>query len=195
MSEGKRGRAPADAPPPVPYAHPLAVAALEEDGAAFALAPSEEERAALAGFLGVNGLPALGFAGRVEPAGEGWAVRGTLTARVAQTCVVSLDPMESAVEAEVERVFLPGITLPESTEIELDADADRAPEPLGAEIDLGAILAEALALGIDPYPRKEGEAHGAQIYAPPGLAPLTDEAAHPFASLAALKDKLSGGGR
>src|SRR5262249_59663916 len=57
----------------------------------------------------------------------------------------------------------------------------------GGAIDLGAIAIEFLILGLDPYPRKpdavfQGSAVG-------------DDAAHPFAALAALKKGRGGGER
>ncbi|MND03201.1 hypothetical protein D3C83_229160 [compost metagenome] len=54
----------------------------------------------------------------------------------------------------------------------------------GGTVDLGALAAEFLVLGIDPYPRKPG----ASFEAP---ATADDPAAHPFATLAALKKKGS----
>ena len=54
------------------------------------------------------------------------------------------------------------------------------PEALaGGTVDLGAIAAEFLILGIDPYPRKAG----AVFSSPPGA----EASAHPFDALAALK--------
>src|SRR5689334_19327727 len=46
-------------------------------------------------------------------------------------------------------------------------------------VDLGAVAAEFLLLGIDPYPRKEGAAFDAP--------PVADPSGHPFAALATLK--------
>ena len=54
------------------------------------------------------------------------------------------------------------------------------PEPIvNGRIDLGAVTAEFLALGLDPYPRKPGVA-----YEP---APERDPADSPFAALAKMK--------
>ncbi len=54
---------------------------------------------------------------------------------------------------------------------------------MNGRIDFGALTAEFLALGLDPYPRKPGVAFE-PVSA--GEEPL------PFADLAALKDKLGG---
>jgi len=99
--------------------------------------------------------------------------------QVGQTCVVTLDPIESAVHEDINLLFLPGAPEPHA-EGETDEDA---PEPLvDGRIDLGAIAIEFLMLGIDPYPRKPGVA-----FEPPKS---DSDGAHPFAALAALrKDK------
>jgi hypothetical protein len=60
------------------------------------------------------------------------------------------------------------------------------PEVLvGGGIDLGAIATEFLILGLDPYPRKPDAAlfQG---------SPVGEDAAHPFAPLAALKKGQGG---
>ncbi|MEM6679015.1 MAG: DUF177 domain-containing protein, partial [Pseudomonadota bacterium] len=179
---------------PLPLAFPVEVAALAEtDGMGFDLQPEAEERAAVAAYLGLNGLPGLGFRGTLAPSGGGWALTGRLTARMLQSCVVTLEPVETAVDVAVERIWLPDVVLPEGAEIELGADDDTAPEPLGDDIDLAGPMVDALALEIDPFPRAPGAEHGTRVYAPPGAEPLTEEAARPFAGLADLKARLERG--
>ncbi|MEL6765968.1 MAG: DUF177 domain-containing protein [Pseudomonadota bacterium] len=180
---------------PFPLAHPVDVAALSESGGlSFEIAPEAPERALVAQYLGLEALPALAFRGEVVQRGAGWGLEGRLTARMRQSCVVTLDPVETDVEVPVERMWLPDVAPPTGAEIELRAEDDRAPEMLGNAIDLAIPMLEALALEIDPFPRADGAEHGTQVYAPPGSAPLTDEAAKPFAGLAALKARLGGAG-
>ncbi|MEM8843046.1 MAG: DUF177 domain-containing protein, partial [Pseudomonadota bacterium] len=69
-------------------------------------------------------------------------------------------------------------------------DDDDGPDPLGDEIDLAGLMLESLALALDPYPRVEGAALETAVFAEPGVAPMTDEDARPFAKLAALRAKL-----
>ena len=159
-------------------------------GARFALAPDEAARAGMARALDVLALPALRFEGRVEPQGdEDWRLEGRLDARVVQSCVVTLEPVESAVSEPVERLYLAAWTEPEDAEVEMPEE-DR--EPLPAAIDLLAVAREALALALPPYPRAPGVELGEAVFAAPGAAPLTDADARPFAGLAALRDRLGG---
>ncbi|MEL7346229.1 MAG: DUF177 domain-containing protein [Pseudomonadota bacterium] len=183
-----------DAAEPLPITHEVAVTTLAEAGGlSFDLEPTAQERTAIAAFLAIDGLEALRLRGKILPEGEGWRIEAILTALPVQSCVVTLEPVRNPIEAEVERRYQPGVIAPEGAEIEMGADDDRAPEPLGPAIDLAAAMIETLALSLDPFPRKDGAAHGTVVYAPPGSEPLTDEAARPFAGLAALKARLSDG--
>jgi hypothetical protein len=113
-----------------------------------------------------------------------------VNARVCQTCVVSLEPIESEVAEPVDLKFVPapaggGKAAPESERKGPLGDAE-PPEPLvGGKVDLGALATEFLILAIDPYPRKAG----AQ-FAPPKVE---DAGEHAFAALQALKKRLGGG--
>lgn len=157
-------------------------------GMRFAVAPGEAERAAMARALDILALPALRFEGRVEPQGrEDWRLEGRLDARAVQACVVTLEPVESAVSEPVERLYVAGMEEPEGTEVEVPEE-DR--EPLPAAIDLLAVAREALGLALPPYPRAPGVELGEAVFAEPGAAPMTDADARPFAGLAALRDRL-----
>ena len=57
-------------------------------------------------------------------------------------------------------------------------------------IDLERVFCEALSLALPDYPRAEGAELASAEFGPPGVTPLTDEAARPFSVLAGLKDKL-----
>jgi hypothetical protein len=120
-------------------------------------------------------------------------VAGRVRARIGQTCVVTLDPVESEIDEAVDLIFAPG-----GQSLPLIADDDGAgeatevadtPEPIvDGVIDLGRLATDVLFLAIDPYPRKEGA-----VFEPPMVA--ADPADHPFAALKALKadsEKRSG---
>ena len=158
---------------------------------AFEIVPEAEVRAALAAELGLSGLRKLRLAGRLIPEGKrDWRLEATLGATVVQPCVVTAEPVTTRLDEAVTRRYLAGMPEPEGDEIEMPQD-DSA-EPLPAVLDLTAVLAEALALAVPPYPRADGAALGEANFAAPGVVPLTDEAARPLAGLAALRDRLAG---
>jgi hypothetical protein len=90
-------------------------------------------------------------------------VSGKVGAEIVQTCVVTLEPIDSKVDEEIEAVFLPedsklgreGFGV--GGEIILDAEGPDSPEIFSGDvIDVGSLAEEFFALGIDPYPRKTG---------------------------------------
>ena len=154
---------------------PLRPASVGTDGRQVVLEATAEERAALAGRLGLLGLESLAAEVGLTP-GPGNAIRarGTLRARVVQECVVTLDPVPQAVEAPIDwRLLPPGV--PPSDELD-DGPDEIEPEPDGT-YDLGEALVQELALSLDPYPR-----------APDAELPseAADRKASPFDALRAL---------
>ncbi len=138
--------------------------------------------AALARFLEVESISDVLFEVRLAPSGrEGMQVSGFVKARVVQACVVTLDPVDSVIDEPIDLVFVPpeDIKEPEDEDEEADMSESDPPEPLvdgGADLALVAI--EFIALGIDPYPRKEGA-----VFVPPP----EPEDEGPFAALKALR--------
>ncbi|MGJ5074537.1 YceD family protein [Bradyrhizobium oligotrophicum] len=113
-------------------------------------------------------------------------VEGRVRARIGQTCVVTLDPIETEIDEPIDQMFAPPEQIPELADLVEDdpnSEVETAdpPEPIvGGQIDLGRLAADALFLGIDPYPRKPGA-----VFEQPAEA--SDPADHPFAALKALK--------
>jgi uncharacterized metal-binding protein YceD (DUF177 family) len=171
-----------------PWSVPVSIAELPETGQHFDLAADDEARASVARLAGLRALPELTASFDVVRQGSAVHVRGTVNARVGQTCVVTLEPIENAVAEEVDLVFSPDPVPPDEAKARgrVLVDEDEPPEPVvGDSIDLGAVATEFLMLGLDPYPRKEGAE----------FAPATAgdaAAAHPFAALAALKKGSTG---
>jgi uncharacterized metal-binding protein YceD (DUF177 family) len=135
----------------------------------------------------VRDLPQLSAVFDLTPEGAGVHVAGRLSARVGQTCVVTLEPIESVVEEAIDLHFVPGSAAAAQPGPESGGPGDQEPaEPLvDGKVDLGVIATESLILAIDPYPRKPDAE-----FSPPKVA---DDGVHPFAALQALK-KLPGGG-
>lgn len=148
------------------------------------LSADEVEREAIAGDLRLLGLGRLGAKLTVRAWLDGAEISGRFTATVTQECGVTLDPFDSDLEGEVFlRVVPPGSphAPAESGEVELDPEAEDPPDVMqGAQIDLGAIVIEHLALSLDPFPRKPG----AEFEPPP-----TDPVESPFAALKAFKTR------
>jgi uncharacterized metal-binding protein YceD (DUF177 family) len=158
----------------------------------FDLTPDLSARAALADELGLLALRKLRLVGRIEASGpRDWLLTGTLGATVVQACVVTLDPVTTRIDVPVRRLYCADLPEPDLDEVEMPDDDEV--EPLRAVIDPEAVLAEALALALPLYPRRDGADLGDAIYAAPGVAPMTDEDARPFGALAALRAKLDDG--
>jgi uncharacterized metal-binding protein YceD (DUF177 family) len=162
------------------WSMPIAVADVPETGFRVALSADERTRLSVAKLADLRALPR--FEARFELARHGRGglhLVGTLSATVAQICVLTLEPIENEVEENIDLVFAPPATsiakATGSVEVPLDG-----PEPVtGGAIDLGTIATEFLILAIDPYPRKPGA-----VFEAPD-AP--DDSDQPFAALAALK--------
>ena len=156
-----------------PWSVPVAVEDIPDTGLHMEIEAPAAVRAAVAELANVRELPELTAVFNLTRQGAGVHASGRVSARVGQTCVVSLEPMESALDEPIEVAFSPsGDVVP--------TDGEEPPEPLvGGSLDLGALATEFLLLGIDPYPRKAG----AQ-FAPPKV---DESGGHPFAALATLK--------
>lgn len=154
----------------------------------FNLVPEATARKAIADDLGIFDVNHLSFSGELRPSGRhDWHLTAELGAVVVQPCVVTLAPVTSEIREKVERKFIADLDEPEGDEIEMPEDD--TVEHLGSMIDLGAVLVEALALALPPYPRCDGAELGSVTVAAPGVVPLTDETLRPFAGLADLMKK------
>ncbi|WP_095589220.1 YceD family protein [Actibacterium ureilyticum] len=154
---------------------------------AFTIEPDAETRAKLAQTLGISGLRKLRFTGQLQPENRAdWRLRANLGATVIQPCVVTLEPVTTRIDTEIARLYTarPEV-IPDTTEVEMPEDD--SVEPMPEVLDLFDVLTEALALALPDYPRADGAALEQAQFAEPGVAPMTDEDAKPFAALAALK--------
>lgn len=167
---------------------PVAVDEIPDGGLHRAIEAPAEARAALTRLAGLRDLPALRAEFDLTRRGAGVHVSGRVQAQVGQTCVVSLEPIENAVDETVEVLFTPGAAAGgDELAAEPGVDGRDPPEPLvDGIIDLGALATEFLLLGLDPYPRKAG----AEFAAPK----VEDAGERPFAALEALKKRLGPAG-
>lgn len=153
------------------------------------LRPEAAVLAQIADALELSALRKLSFEGQLRPVGKtDWRLSARLGATVVQPCVVTLEPVTTRIDRQVERQFIADYTDPEDPEVEMPED--ETSEALGIWIDPAQVMQEALALAVPDYPRKEGAELGQMVYTEPGQTPMTDEDARPFAGLADLKAQL-----
>jgi len=160
----------------------VALEDIPETGMHFEIDAPEPARSEIVPLAGVRELPRLSAVFDLSRRNAGVRVTGQVSARVGQTCVVTLEPIENDLEEQVDLMFSSASTGASQT----DTNDDGPPEPLvDGKLDLGAIATEFLLLGIDPYPRKAGVEFAPVI--------VDDGSAKPFAALEALKKRLGSG--
>jgi hypothetical protein len=170
----------------LPWRMPMSIGDVPEAGLRAELEADESTCQAVAKAAGVNEVARLKASFDLARRGrDGLHVVGTVSALVGQLCVVSLEPVVNEVNEAIDLVFGPRTPSPiPGRSLDIAVDAADAPEPvINGVVDLGAVAAEFLILGIDPYPRKAGAAF---------VAPKDRETAgKAFAALAALKRSRS----
>jgi uncharacterized metal-binding protein YceD (DUF177 family) len=170
-----------------PWRAPLVVEQIPEIGMAYELDADQATREAMAKIAGLREIMSAHALFEVRLRSRGRVhVRGRVSARVGQTCVVTLDPIENEINEAVDLMFAPSdqIRHPEDgANDERDKEVDGADqmEPIeNGVIDLGRLATDVLYLAIDAYPRKPGAVFEPRVVA-------ADPEDHPFASLKALK--------
>ncbi|MFP7570491.1 YceD family protein [Marivita sp. S2033] len=159
----------------------------------FDLQPAPAEREAIAERLGLSALKKLRFEGEIAADGaRGWALQGRLGATVVQPCVVTLVPVTTRIDEDVERIYMPETQIAKDLEpgAEIEMPEDTSIEPLGRVISAYDVMIESLSLALPQYPRADGADLGQAVFAEDGVTPLKDEDTKPFSALAALRDEL-----
>jgi hypothetical protein len=171
-----------------PWSVPVVVAQIPEGGLHRAFEANAGERQALADLGDLREVLSASASLDLTLMREGRVhVIGRVKARIGQTCVVTLDPIESDIDEAIDLIFAPPDQIPALADLvddgaESDAEIPDPPEPIVAGmIDLGRLATDALLLGVDPYPRKRGV-----IFEPPAVP--ADPEDHPFAALKVLRD-------
>jgi len=170
-----------------PWRAPVVVAQIPDTGLHRDIEADGSTRDALADIAGLREILSAHAWLDVTLIGRGRVhVAGRVRARIGQTCVVSLDPIENEIDEAIDLIFAPPEQIPALSDL-VDEAAERAaelpdpPEPIeNGVIDLGRLATDALFLGIDPYPRRPGVAFDRPVVA-------TDPQDHPFAVLKALQ--------
>jgi uncharacterized metal-binding protein YceD (DUF177 family) len=170
-----------------PWSVPVNVAQIPETGMHRDIEADGDERAAMAEVAGLREILSASAALDVTPKTGGRVhVAGHVRARVGQTCVVTLDPIENDIDEKIDLIFAPPEQIPQLADLvdeaaESDEEIPDPPEPIvNGVIDLGRLATDALFLAIDPYPRRLDA-----VFEPPVVA--ADPEDHPFAALKALR--------
>lgn len=179
-----------------PWRVPVAVAQIPETGLHRDIEADKAIREAIAEVGGLREVLSASASLDVAPKSGGrFQVTGRVRARVGQTCVVTLDPIESDIDEEIDLVYAPPEQIPQLSDLvddaaESDEEIPDPPEPIeNGVIDLGRLATDALFLAVDPYPRKPDA-----VFEPPVVP--DDPEDHPFAALKALKiDKKPAGAK
>ncbi len=155
----------------------------------FSLVPTADERKAVSEALGIVGVKKLRFVGALAPLGnKDWTLTAELGATVVQNCVVTLDPVTTRIDEALKRSYV--ADLPEIEASEIEMLVDETVEDLPDALDLAQVMIEALSLSLPVYPRADGADLAETVFTKPGVTPMSNEDARPFAGLGALRESL-----
>lgn len=132
--------------------------------------------------LDLASLDSLSADLQVRPYGPGWRLSGRLTAKLAQTCGITLEPLPVTLDETFTVDLVDAAQAPRADHIEIEVSLeDDAPDIVeDGAIDLAAYVVEQLGLSLDPFPRKPG----VEFTPPEGPAEPS-----PFAVLTRLKPR------
>jgi uncharacterized metal-binding protein YceD (DUF177 family) len=174
---------------PDPWRVPVVVAQIPDTGLHRDIEADAATRRAMAEVADLREVLSAHASFDVIPKRDGrFQVTGRVRARIGQTCVVTLDPIETDIDEPIDAMFAPPDQIPQLADLveeatESDEEIPDPPEPIeNGFIDLGRLATDVLFLAIDPYPRKPDAVFEPVIEAP-------DPEDHPFAALKALKSE------
>lgn len=139
------------------FSRPLLVNRVPRKGSHEVFAAEPQECAALAKRFAIPALHGLRAHLVATPwRGGGLKVTGEIDADLELVSVISLEAFRSKSHYKVERYFLPEKMIVDAAEDDVDPIEND-------EVDLGELVAEAVALNLEPYPKKPGEDFGSHI--------------------------------
>ncbi|MFC0282982.1 DUF177 domain-containing protein [Camelimonas abortus] len=173
---------------PAPFlSHVVRVSTLPRGGARVTVEADEAARARMARAFDLRALPYMKATFTLGGDARRLRVKGRLRAEIRQTCVVTLDEFDSAIDEDIDLVFSEDAP-PEGVNPNFDDDGDGRVEDIEPiiddRIDLGALAAEYLSLAIDPWPRRPGASFDWKD---------PEDGDSPFAALRRLKPSGDGG--
>lgn len=167
--------------PALPYSEPVRLHQVP-GGVKRTLEPDAATRARIVKALDLASLDAFTAEMDLAPSPAGWRLSGRVSARLAQTCGITLEPLPLEIDASFALTLAEAVE-EDSEEIIITLD-DESPDLIeNGQIDLGQYAVEQLALRLDPFPRKPG----AEFVQPPEPAEIS-----PFAVLKQLRPSDEG---
>jgi uncharacterized metal-binding protein YceD (DUF177 family) len=167
--------------PALPYSEPVRLHQVP-GGVKRTLEPDAAARARIVKALDLASLDAFTAEMDLAPSPAGWRLSGRVSARLAQTCGITLEPLPLEIDASFALTLAEAVE-EDSEEIIITLD-DESPDLIeNGQIDLGQYAVEQLALRLDPFPRKPG----AEFVQPPEPAEIS-----PFAVLKQLRPSDEG---
>jgi uncharacterized metal-binding protein YceD (DUF177 family) len=171
-----------------PWSVPVVVEQLPDTGLHRDIEANPAARASMAEVAGLREVLSASASLDVTPKSGGRVhVTGHVRARIGQTCVVTLEPIENEVDEPIDLVFAPPEQIPQLSDLvddaaESDTEIPDPPEPIvNGVVDLGRLATDAIFLAVDPYPRRPDA-----VFEP--LIEAADPMDHPFAALKALQN-------
>jgi uncharacterized metal-binding protein YceD (DUF177 family) len=146
------------AAPPAEFSRPVAADQIGTQETEREIVANEIERARLAERFGLLALDRLAATLQLKRSRSGVIrVTGRFEAEVVQACVVTLEPVPARVSESFAVAFGPSTVAPAGEVVIVDLDEDDPAEELVDDrIDLGEVVAQQLAVALDPYPRAPG---------------------------------------
>jgi uncharacterized metal-binding protein YceD (DUF177 family) len=177
--------------PDFELSRPLKTDKIPQGGIKEHIVARPEERAALAKRLKILDLLRFEAHVDVDPERDSMlVVSGTLFAEVVQQCVVTLEPITEEVRERFDLLYAPAHTIKQDADGNLGDGEAELPEPIeNGVLDLGEVVAQQLAMAINPYPRKEGAIWQDIVVEPPPEDHVTNKAKNPFAKLKLVKNE------
>lgn len=172
--------------PLLPWTH--AIADMPSSARHYTQIATQTQCSAVAAELGLVGCHSLTADYTIRAIGGGrYKLAGALEAKLTQSCIVTLEPIETLTTIPVEVEFSPNANHPpkpaaDGEDLEVLSLPDLEPIE-SANLNVGRVMFEALASGIDLYPKKPDSKFAWND--PRGTATEI----HPFAALAKLKPK------
>lgn len=143
-----------------------------------------QECAALATRFDLQEIGALSAQAMLVQGPDGYRARGALEASVIQSCVATAGPVPAILSEPFDIRFIAETDVPETEELELDADECDTMFHDGRALDLGEAVAQTVALALDPFPRA---ADADAVLAKAGVVGDDEFVTGPFAALKGLK--------